>query len=83
MGCFRIIDSHSDGLIEEVFIKEGNFVYEWEPLFLIKAPNGTMSKVEFGVSGIISKVNVQQGDSVFSAMTLAVLKEDNQPSGCD
>jgi biotin carboxyl carrier protein len=83
VGCYRIIDSHYDGLIEEVFIKEGNFVYEWEPLFIIKTPNGKTSKVEHGVSGIVSKVNVKQGDSVFSKMTLAVLEEDTQPTGCD
>jgi biotin carboxyl carrier protein len=83
VGCYRIIDSLADGIVEEVFIKEGNFVYEWEPLFLIKTPNGTIRKVEQGVSGIISRVNVKPGDNVFSMMTLAVIEEDLLPSGCD
>lgn len=79
----RTIDCLCDGIVEKRFITEGAFVYEWEPLFHIKTSNGVTKKIEIGVSGFIDKIYVTPGDSVRSNMTLAILKEDTFPSGCD
>ncbi|WP_227935226.1 hypothetical protein [Alkalihalobacillus deserti] len=80
---YLAVDSLSDGVVEKVFVSEGSFVYEWEPLFLIKTANGTIKKVELGASGIVSKVHVTLGERVCTQMTLAVLKEDTRPTGSD
>ncbi|UOE93559.1 hypothetical protein [Alkalihalobacillus sp. LMS39] len=83
MDCFRTVASLANGTVEKILVTEGSFVYEWEPLFLIRTKNGTSYEVKIGASGVISKVNVHEGDSIISDYTLAVLKEDAQPVGCD
>jgi biotin carboxyl carrier protein len=83
MTTFRTVDSSSAGIVEKVLINVGAYVYEWEPLFLIKTQNGLTKKIELGASGIVSQVNVAQGDQVCSAMTLAILQEDALPTGSD
>ncbi|MFC0558395.1 hypothetical protein [Halalkalibacter alkalisediminis] len=80
---YLAVDSLSDGIVEKVCVHEGAFVYEWEPLFFIRTPNGAVKKVELGASGIVSKVHVTQGERVCIQMTLAVLEEDTSPTGCD
>ncbi len=77
------MDSLSDGIVEKVFVEKGTYVHEWEPLFLIKTANGAIKKIEMGVSGVISKVNVEPGERVCSDMTLALLEEDTVSNGCD
>ncbi|WP_209125048.1 hypothetical protein [Alkalihalobacillus sp. BA299] len=83
MNRYRTVSSVSTGTVEKVMVNEGEFVYEWEPLFLIKTVNGLTKKVELGVSGVIKMIKVKSGDEVISDMTLAVLEEDTKPTGCD
>ncbi|WP_088102744.1 hypothetical protein [Halalkalibacter urbisdiaboli] len=83
MSSYRTIDSTIDGVIEKVLIREGMFVHEWEPLFLIRTMNGSQQKIEIGVSGEIGIVKVLEGEPVCLNMTLAILKEDTLPTGCD
>lgn len=64
-------------------VNEGEFVYEWQPLFVIKTSFGTIQKVELGISGVIAKLQVKPGDQVISDMTLAILEEDNKPAPSD
>ncbi|MDE5413269.1 hypothetical protein [Alkalihalobacterium chitinilyticum] len=83
MGSYHIVTSESNGVVEEVLINEGEYVYEWEPLFLIKSQNGNLKKVELGVSGKINSIRVIPGEKILSDMTLAVVEEDDLPRGCD
>jgi biotin carboxyl carrier protein len=83
LNSIRTIDCLFDGIVEKVWIDKGTFVHDWEPLFLIKTANGSMQKVELGVSGTISMVNVTQGDRVCPHLTLAVIEEDRLPAACD
>jgi biotin carboxyl carrier protein len=76
MTSYRSIASNSSGVVEKVMVNEGEYVHDWEPLFLIKSPSGTVNKVELGLSGFISNVKVKRGDQVISNMTLAILEED-------
>ncbi|WP_332692190.1 hypothetical protein [Halalkalibacter lacteus] len=83
MNTYCAVASVFDGTIDQVFVNEGDYVYEWEPLFQLKTNEGVLKKVEMGVGGNILSLNVKPGDRVIHDMTLAILKEDDQPSGCD
>ncbi|SDI38832.1 hypothetical protein [Alteribacillus bidgolensis] len=83
MRSYRTIQSITNGIVEKVFVSQDSFVYEWEPLFIIKTSNDTLLKIQVGVSGTISKVCVHPGDEVFTDLSLAVLKEDLLPTGSD
>jgi biotin carboxyl carrier protein len=83
VNTYRTVVSLADGTIDEVFVNEGAYVYEWEPLFLMKTNEGVQEKVQMGVCGNISSLNVKPGDKVLHDMTLAIIKEDNLSSGCD
>ncbi|MDT8861862.1 hypothetical protein N0O92_16740 [Alkalihalobacillus sp. MEB130] len=83
MNAYCAIASMSAGTIDRVFVSEGDYVYEWEPLFQLKTNEGVLKKVEMGVGGKIISLHVKPGDRVIHDMTLAILREDDQPSGCD
>jgi pyruvate/2-oxoglutarate dehydrogenase complex dihydrolipoamide acyltransferase (E2) component len=83
VNTYCAVASVSDGTVDQVFVNEGDYVYEWEPLFQLKTNEGVLKKVEMGVGGNILSLNVKPGDRVINDMTLAILKEDNLPSGCD
>ena len=83
MGTYRSIASLSHGMIEKVYIVEGAYVHEWEPLFLIKTTEGLTRKVELGAAGLIAKVHVQEGDIVNPDTTLAILEDSTHVSSCD
>ncbi len=72
MTSYMAIASNSSGVVEKVMVNEGEYVHDWEPLFLIKSSSGTVNKVELGLSGFISNVKVKRGDQVISNMTLAI-----------
>lgn len=73
----------TSGMVEEIMVREGEFVYEWEPLFSIKTKTGALIKVKLGASGKITTIKVSPGEQVITDMTLAILEEDIKPSGCD
>ncbi|SDI17373.1 hypothetical protein [Alteribacillus bidgolensis] len=83
MSSYRTVQSEYQGKVEKVFVNRGGFVHEWEPLFSIKTAHGSVKKVEISSCGIVEKVNVRTGDIVVADMTLAILKEDQLPSGSD
>ncbi|MED3645790.1 hypothetical protein P4475_02930 [Halalkalibacterium halodurans] len=83
MTSYRAIASDSTGVVQKVLVREGDYVHEWEPLFLIETNGGAMKKVELGVRGFISTVKVAPGDQVISDMTLAIVEEDRKPAPCD
>ncbi|WP_227937941.1 hypothetical protein [Alkalihalobacillus deserti] len=83
MNTYCEVVSVSNGTIDQVFVNEGDYVYEWEPLFLLKTNEGVLKKIEMGVGGNILSLNVKPGDKVIHDMTLAILREDDLPSGCD
>ncbi|WP_209124137.1 hypothetical protein [Alkalihalobacillus sp. BA299] len=72
-----------EGVVEEIFIEQGSFVYEWEPLFLIKAKDGKCHKIQMSSSGYISTLNVEVEQQVSINSELAILQEDCLPCGCD
>ncbi|MFC0558960.1 hypothetical protein [Halalkalibacter alkalisediminis] len=83
MNTYRTVVSVCNGTIDKVFVNEGAYVHEWEPLFLLKTNEGVLKKIELGVGGNVFSLNVKPGDRVIHDMALAILKEDVLPSGCD
>ncbi|ARK28835.1 hypothetical protein [Halalkalibacter krulwichiae] len=83
MNSYCAVASISNGTIDRIFVNEGDYVYEWEPLFQLRTNEGVLKRVEMGVCGEIISLNVKPGDRVIHDMTLAILREDDQPSGCD
>ncbi|RBW67266.1 biotin/lipoyl-containing protein [Bacillus taeanensis] len=70
------------GKVEEVYVKLGAYVYEWEKLFVIRTTE-QIEEVSIGISGKISKLNIQKGDIVNPDMILAELEDDFVISGSD
>ncbi|RBW67274.1 biotin/lipoyl-containing protein [Bacillus taeanensis] len=70
------------GEVEEVYVKLGAHVYEWETLFAIKTVE-QIEEVSIGVSGKILKLTIQKGDIVKPDMILAELEDDFVISGSD
>jgi acetyl/propionyl-CoA carboxylase alpha subunit len=87
--CYEMISSSQKvvspcfGVIEEVIVDFSDYVYEWEPLFLIKTVVGNYETVRISVSGHITGLEVKKGDVVTPNMTLAWLKDDFIVSGSD
>ena len=75
------IECLDGGIIEQIYIQEDSYVYEWEKLFLLKTLDGKRMDVSINASGYITKVHVNEGDRVTKNTTLAVLQEDFIISG--
>lgn len=55
------IYSFYEGKVEEIFINEFFYVYEWEKLLMIWKNDGEFKKIVVGISGNIRLVNVEVG----------------------
>ncbi|WP_223591716.1 biotin/lipoyl-containing protein [Neobacillus bataviensis] len=78
-----VVISPCFGRIEKVAIKNEERIYEWEPLFVIKADDGNVKMIQTGVSGEVESLEVQEGDNVIPGMVLAYIKEDLFITGSD
>lgn len=63
---FGVIISPCQGRVERVEITNESRIYEWDPLFYIKTPEGNVEVVQLGVSGEIESLEVQVGGSGYS-----------------
>jgi biotin carboxyl carrier protein len=77
------IECLDNGTIEQVYIQENSYVYEWEKLFLLKTLDGKLIDISIGASGYISEVHVTVRDHVTKNSILAVLQDDFIISGSD
>ncbi|MBT2618883.1 MULTISPECIES: hypothetical protein [unclassified Bacillus (in: firmicutes)] len=80
---FDVIHSPCDGIVEEVSITKNSRFYEWEQLFRIKAPDGSVKVIHIGVSGEVESLEVHEGEQVVAGMVLAYFKEDLFVTGSD
>ncbi|RBW69557.1 hypothetical protein DS031_11495 [Bacillus taeanensis] len=71
------------GVIEEVTVDFNSYVYEWEPLFLIKTVVGSYETVQISVSGHVTGLEAKKGDIVTPNMILAWVQDDLIVSGSD
>jgi biotin carboxyl carrier protein len=78
-----VVISPCFGRVEKVQIKREERIYEWEPLFMIKADDGHVEMIQTGVSGEVESLEVQEGDNVIPGMVLAYIKEDLFITGSD
>ncbi|MDH4424352.1 MULTISPECIES: hypothetical protein [Bacillus] len=77
------IYSSYEGKIEEIFVNESSYVYEWEKLMLIRKNNGELEKVAVGISGNIRLVNVEIGQKISADTLLVKLEDDLLITGCE
>ncbi|WP_439020672.1 hypothetical protein [Bacillus thuringiensis] len=77
------IYSSYEGKIEEIFINESSYVYEWEKLMMIRKTNGELEKVAVGISGNIRLVNVVVGQQINTDTLLVRLEDDLLITGCE
>ncbi|MDP4103780.1 MAG: hypothetical protein Q8935_02410 [Bacillota bacterium] len=71
------------GTVERIITKEDSHVNEWEKLFLIKDSKGEIKEVSIGISGVITSLNVSEGQEVSPQTVLAVLQADLYGFGSD
>ena len=77
------IYSSYEGKVEEIFVDESSYVYEWEKLMMIRKNNGELEKVAVGISGNIRLVNVVVGQPIHTETLLVKLADDLLITGCE
>ncbi|MES5953304.1 hypothetical protein QCI42_07375 [Bacillus fungorum] len=77
------IYSSYEGKVEEIFVNESSYVYEWEKLMMIRKNNGELEKVAVGISGNIRLVNVFVGQQINTDTLLVKLEDDLLITGCE
>lgn len=77
------IYSSYQGRIEEIFVDESAYVYEWEKLMTIRKNDGTLEKVAVGISGHIRSVNIEVGQEIDVDTLLLKLEDDMLITGCE
>ncbi|HDX9629320.1 TPA: hypothetical protein ROY30_003012 [Bacillus cereus] len=77
------IYSSYEGKVEEIFVNESSYVYEWEKLMMIRKNNGELEKVAIGISGNIRLVNVVAGQQINTDTLLVTLEDDLLITGCE
>ncbi|AZQ49146.1 hypothetical protein ACJTM1_21175 [Bacillus sp. GX] len=77
------IYSSYEGTVEEIFVNESSYVYEWEKLMMIRKNNGEFEKVAVGISGNIRLVNVVAGQQINTETLLVTLEDDLLITGCE
>ncbi|MGN4446338.1 hypothetical protein ACTFOB_15695 [Bacillus cereus group sp. MYBK79-1] len=77
------IYSSYEGKVEEIFVNESSYVYEWEKLMMIQKNNGELEKVAIGISGNIRLVNVVVGQQIHTDTLLVTLEDDLLITGCE
>jgi len=77
------IYSSYEGKVEEIFVNESSYVYEWEKLMMIRKNNGELEKVAIGISGNIRLVDVVVGQQINTDTLLVKLEDDLLITGCE
>ncbi|MDM5192002.1 hypothetical protein QUG02_03185 [Bacillus hominis] len=77
------IYSSCTGIVEEIFINESSYVYEWEKLMMIRKNDGEIEKIAVGISGNIRLVNVEVGQNIDADTLLVKLEDDLLITGCE
>ena len=77
------IYSSCTGIVEEIFINESSYVYEWEKLMMIRKNDGELEKIGVGISGNIRLVNVEVGQEIDADTLLVKIEDDLLITGCE
>ncbi|PEC22752.1 hypothetical protein [Bacillus cereus] len=75
--------SSYEGKIEEIFVNESSYVYEWEKLMMIRKNDGELEKIAVGISGNIRLINVEVGQKINTDTLLVTLEDDLLITGCE
>ncbi|WP_243525769.1 hypothetical protein [Bacillus pseudomycoides] len=77
------IYSSYNGKVEEIFVDESSYVYEWEKLMMIRTNDDTLETIKVGISGHIRSVNIEVGQEIDVNTLLLKLEDDLLITGCE
>ncbi|KFM98988.1 hypothetical protein D0U04_24055 [Bacillus clarus] len=77
------IYSSYDGKVEEIFVNESSYVYEWEKLMMIRKNDGMLEEITVGISGHIRLVNIEIGQEINTNTLLLKIEDDLIITGCE
>ncbi|WP_459502549.1 hypothetical protein [Bacillus sp. C1] len=77
------ICSSYKGTVEEIFVDESSYVYEWEKLMTVRKNDGTLEEIKVGISGHIRSVNIEVGQEIDVDTLLLKLEDDLLITGCE
>jgi biotin carboxyl carrier protein len=79
----QLILSPFEGIVDQVFIQEKAYFYEWETILTIKTASGEIKDIGVPFSGSVVSVLVKPGDKISINTKLASLQDDLLVTGCD
>ncbi|PEY42070.1 hypothetical protein CN354_04650 [Bacillus cereus] len=77
------IYSSYNGRVEEIFVDESSYVYEWEKLMMIRTNDDTLEIIKVGISGHIRSVNIEVGQEIDVNTLLLKFEDDLLITGCE
>lgn len=79
----QVILSALEGIVEQIFIQEKAYFYEWETIMTVRTPLGELKEVGVPFSGSVVSMLVKPGDRISINTRLASLQDDLLVTGCD
>ncbi|WJE53294.1 hypothetical protein QRE66_02980 [Bacillus cereus] len=77
------IYSSYNGRVEEIFVDESSYVYEWEKLMMIRTNDDTLEIIKVGISGHIRSVNIEVSQEIDVNTLLLKFEDDLLITGCE
>ncbi len=77
------ICSSYEGKVEEIFVNESSYVYEWEKLALIETIDKQKVEIKVGISGYIESLEVVEGQAIADQKLLITMRDDLLITGSD
>ncbi|KAB7672989.1 hypothetical protein [Bacillus sp. B1-b2] len=79
----QVILSSFEGVIDEIFVPEKSYFYEWEPIMTIRTKHGELIEFSVPFSGSVVSMLVKPGESISINTRLVSLQDDLLVTGCD
>jgi biotin carboxyl carrier protein len=71
------------GKVENIFVSQGSYVYEWEKLMVIHTTDNKKVEIETSVSGHVVSIEVTKNQNVSNETVLIQLQDDLLITGSD
>jgi multidrug resistance efflux pump len=68
--------SPCSGKVENLFVSQGSYVYEWEKLMVVHTTDNKKVEIQTGVSGHVVSIEVTKNQNVSNKTVLIKLKDD-------
>jgi biotin carboxyl carrier protein len=71
------------GKVENIFVSQGSYVYEWEKLMVVHTTDNKKVEIETSVSGHVVSIEVTKNQNVSNETVLIQLQDDLLITGSD